>query len=558
MGSTVRKLLANLPSALASTASLFGARARLLGTVASAVMLGLSLPGMGLWPLAWVALVPWLVATANARTGREALLLGWLCGGLVQLMSQSWLLDVAVRFSGLDAATCSVFACLWYALHGLRFAVCGWCVYALGGRAANPLPLALVAPLAMASCEVGIPELLPWNLGVSLVHVTELAQLAEWAGPVGLTMVLCVANGALSDLARAPKLRLRSPAFAAVALASAWWWGHSRLVQVDTAMATAPSLNVGVVEPNIQPGTKGDAHADVARDRLAHLQETSRQLSAAGAELLLWTETVYPYSLPAALENDFPQAQPARIRRGFDTPLVFGASTNANGRTRNSAFLLDTDGAIGGRYDKNVLVPFGERVPLEDVFPVLRRFRLAAAGHFVPGSEVAAFELELPGAIESVRLAPLICIEDAVPSMGRRLASLRPHLLLSLSNDAWFAGTVEPEQHLALSILRSVETRASMVRAVNGGISSFVDPAGRVLTASVLKPSAARPDAVGLLAQVPLLEGGGTFYALHGDLIAWLCFACLIAALLQRALVEGVARNTKPGGLLPGFVRTKL
>ena len=53
--------------------------------------------------------------------------------------------------------------------------------------------------------------------------------------------------------------------------------------------------------------------------------------------------------------------------------------------------------------------------------------------------------------------------------------------LVNISNDGWFDGTEEHEQHLAICRFRAIETRRSVVRAVNMGISAVIDPDGRVI-----------------------------------------------------------------------------
>jgi apolipoprotein N-acyltransferase len=57
----------------------------------------------------------------------------------------------------------------------------------------------------------------------------------------------------------------------------------------------------------------------------------------------------------------------------------------------------------------------------------------------------------------------------------------RPHLIVSLANDAWFGDSQEPWLHDAVARLRAVEHRRYLVRATNSGVSSVVDPVGRVV-----------------------------------------------------------------------------
>ena len=84
------------------------------------------------------------------------------------------------------------------------------------------------------------------------------------------------------------------------------------------------------------------------------------------------------------------------------------------------------------------------------------------------------------------RIAPLICFEDTVPNLVRRMAAQRDSegngcdVLVNLTNDAWFHGSSQLDQHLITAAFRCVETRMPMVRCVNGGISAFIDGNGQI------------------------------------------------------------------------------
>ena len=83
-------------------------------------------------------------------------------------------------------------------------------------------------------------------------------------------------------------------------------------------------------------------------------------------------------------------------------------------------------------------------------------------------------------------IAPLICFEDTVPHLVRRMAAQTDEqgrgcdVLVNLTNDAWFRGSSELDQHLITAAFRCVETRTPMVRCVNGGISGFIDGNGQI------------------------------------------------------------------------------
>jgi len=188
-------------------------------------------------------------------------------------------------------------------------------------------------------------------------------------------------------------------------------------------------------------------------------------------------------------------------------------------RYYNSAYLIAPDGAVHGRYDKVHLVPFGEYVPLKRWLPFLGKL-VAQVGDFTRGRI---------GATVSVKEAPmgvLICYESIFPYISRAAVLNGAELLVNITNDAWYGRSSAPYQHFSLAVFRAVENRRGLVRAANTGISGFIDPVGRVLTATELfeDDTAVRP--------LPLIRQT-TIYSRHGDLFAKACL--LIAALFTMA-----------------------
>jgi apolipoprotein N-acyltransferase len=141
----------------------------------------------------------------------------------------------------------------------------------------------------------------------------------------------------------------------------------------------------------------------------------------------------------------------------------------------NSALLTDQGGKVVGRFDKQLLLAFGEYLPFGETFPILYEWS-PHTGHFQPGSSFKPLKL---GEHE---IAVVICYEDVLPSFVNRVMSEgEPELIANLTNDAWFGDSTEPWIHLALAKLRAVEHRKFFVRSTNSGVSAFMDPVGRVM-----------------------------------------------------------------------------
>ena len=207
----------------------------------------------------------------------------------------------------------------------------------------------------------------------------------------------------------------------------------------------------------------------------------------------------------------------------------------------NAAVLLGPDGQFLASYDKMHLVPFGEYVPLKSSW--LQAFTPYKADYScTPGTRWTVFEV--PAAAQpgrTFKFGVLICYEDGDPYLARQYnpwsgRGLDVDFLVNISNDGWFTGTEEHEQHLAICRFRAIEARRSVVRSVNTGISAIIDPDGKVVMLPDLSDwSKGKATTAVVRGEVPI-ETRSTVYAALGDWVPTLCWAAITAGLVAERL----------------------
>jgi apolipoprotein N-acyltransferase len=489
-------------------------------------MVFLACADFDIWPLAWLAMLPALVAIEAASTLRRAALLGWLTGLVLHVGGFYWLTGMLIRFGHLPRPVALLGLLLLCGYQALVLLLFARAVRQIRRRSAArlgaPLPMVLVAPLAMVTFEFLVPFLFPCPIAITQAWQTPVIQIAELTGPLGVTALLVMVSGAAYDALTATtrRRRLLPLAGAAAVMAAVLVFGNVRIGQIAERRAAAPAIEVGVVQGNIPFDEKGLKRPDLAAGQLRGLQKVSAELEEDGADLILWSESSYPYAIARSRTRDYPEGNPRRLHDGFSAPLVLGAITRPDDPAispYNSALFVDRDGTFRGRFDKIFLLLFGEYVPFHDLLEgILPR----NAGHFSRGEKISTFPFIHEGV--TYRLGPMICYEDILPEFGRELAALHPHLLINLTNDAWYGDTSEPWQHLALSVFRAVEARADLVRSVNTGVSAFIDATGRVAAKSyAVDPHETPTPMTGHISRVALMESGHTFYARFGDVFSW-------------------------------------
>ncbi len=495
------------PEALAVTPSLPGAWA-----AAAAVLCGifyfLAFPGIDLWPLGFVALIPLRLALVG-QTPRRAFWLGWLSGLVMISLGFYWMVDMMKQFSGFSAPICMLLLLIVNAFEAGRMGLFAW-LYARGTQRFSG---GLVWLSALVTSELIFPVLFFWSFGAVLHNVPVFTQVAELGGVFAVTLVVASANFGLSEflvarIERRPvSLRAALPYLLVPVVAGLY--GLVRMHQVDQRVAAAPKAQIGLVQANMSLLGKRSRHDE---GMLRHLRATRELTAKQHLDLVIWSETSV---MGAMLEENAASTVPRAFAARLHVPLLFGAvlvkpvSDAREYAFFNSALVTDAQGEVHGRYDKQELVPFSEHMPLGRELPSLYEIS-PNSGKFEPG------ELNDPLPLGEHRIATLICNDDVVPALANRVTrDTNTDLLANLTNDAWFGDTTEPWIHLALAKFRAVEHRRFFIRSTNSGVSAFIDPVGRVLAnTETFKEQT-------LVHQIAWLKGRTVYEAL-GDYPYWI------------------------------------
>jgi apolipoprotein N-acyltransferase len=358
----------------------------------------------------------------------------------------------------------------------------------------------------------------------SQLEMPVLLQVGDITGPYGLSFVMLWASTAFLLASQRP--RRLYPLVAAVAAAVVVvGYGIYRQPQVQAAIDAAPTVRVGLIQGNVGIREKGNAaFFDINVEKYRALSRAVQD----EVDVLIWPESVAHTWVPTDAGYLTEGEHPFLDLRKY---LIYGGlAYSDDGRGTqgrfNSAFLVDARGKIYDRYDKQVLLPFGEYLPGAHLFPWLMELS-PQTGEFTPGEELNT--LDVPGRL---KIAPLICYEDVPAGIARAMTQRGAQALLTIFNDAWFGNSMAPYQHEAIALWRAVENRRYFVRVGNAGATGTIDPLGRVGDRLGLFT------AESLTAEIrPLnLE---TFYTRYGDVFGWMV---VIVATLWAIMNRWTAR----------------
>jgi apolipoprotein N-acyltransferase len=551
--------------------------------------------------LGWFALAPFLVLIRSQARPRFVYMCALLCGlafyvPVLQWMSvadkamvPAWLalsiycalyfvaaLFLVRRLERTRLPLIISFSLVWIALEYLRcFALSGFPWYLLAHTQHDLLEMIQITDIGgvflvslvvgavnafLFDCAYQFPEIRRW------FNQTELEPYRYYA-----SLEICN-RGVLAEWLFRRNLILEGSALVLV-LISTYSYGTYRLGQ--SHFGAGPT--VCLLQSNLDQRLRESNSAGSAQKAVHHFAQLCMRASFnhhPRPDLLVWPETSFPkpwYHVsaqipPNQVPTDWRDAE-IEIRaslkdlagRYTKIPHLLGMNAyylHESGRPLryNSAVLLNADGQVDGKFDKVHRVPFGEFVPLQNWLPFLV-WLTPYEGDFgiQAGEKLTRFPLG------KYHFGVLICYEDTDPFMARRyLESSNDEppvdFLVNMSNDGWFAGSSEHEEHLAVCRFRAIECRRAMVRAVNMGISAVIDGNGRVLKPTPVEGTSPPVWVVseemlripelplsqwhdfkqkeGILKATVPIDSRFSFYAASGD---WLPIACWVVLLAGAA-----------------------
>lgn len=540
-----------------------------LPSIASSILLWAAFAPLALGWLGWFAPIGWLLVIQRAQALKWSdYKLLWFSGCLFWLPT---LQGIRLAFWPLTFGwlALSLYLAVYIPLFVLvsRVLIVRW-----------RFPIVIAAPTSWVGFEL-VRGYFVTGFSANLLAHTQInypvvIQLADQLGGYGISfLVMMVAVGILHGLQRwrktSPQATAWQPMLATVALLLALSYGIARLRETDgLAAARQPLLKVALIQENAPSVFESNPQ----RARLAwskYLDATRSARQEFGAlDLVIWPESTFSSPDPLILNDsrgELPQefvlekrtlddfrtlisdyAQVFTNKSAYVLMAASGVSpadaspasnlkyphllvgcntmvfTNERSRSYNSAVLIGPNNRIVDRYDKVHLVMFGEYIPLGPLLSFIERvFNFSGAN---AGTDAKCFE------VDGVRLVPCICFESVLPHFiswqmqTLKQQSLSPDILVNITNDSWFRGSSILDHHLACAILATIEHRRPMLVAANGGLSAWIDGAGRVQAVSPrLKKH--------LILATPYRDNRWGLFQVLGDAPAWLAASLCVAAL---------------------------
>lgn len=373
----------------------------------------------------------------------------------------------------------------------------------------------------------------PWlSLGNGLANWVKIIQWYEFSGVLGGSLWILVSNIFILLLIRSvsDKTAIQSAKLAICIifiLLLPIYWSISRY---SNYKESGSALNVVVLQPNINPYTEKFSGIS-PEEQVEKLISLTRSVDIDSTAIFVAPETALPEMWEDSLSDQHPtmlsisqifsknpgvsMVAGAMTKRRFrnDEPLSSTARKSDDGNyyfdVYNSALLINQTSTIQYCH-KSILVSGVEMMPFQKYLSFLSKHLLQIGG--VSGSLGAAEQPTVFTVNESVKVGPVICFESAFGEHCGKLVKLGASVLIVITNDGWWKDSPGSWQHFSYSRIRAIETRRSVARSANTGISGFINQRGDILKKTSLNTSSALQASIHLNTTL-------TFYSKHGDWI---------------------------------------
>lgn len=514
---------------------------RTLAIILSGLMVAALVPPFSFAMLAWICLIPLLIALWTLKgkhRAKKGFLIGYLAGAIAFGIQVSWLSTV----SWLGPIVLASYLALFFGAFGAFAATLGNPWNRAEEVSESPFRCLFTA-FTHATVWAGLEWLRGWlftgfgwnGLGVAFHETLVISQAADLLGVTGLSLMLvffqCVLVQVAYRLKKTAIDGVRRPRwdFAATALGVGLLIAYgllriagesgkesiplkSLLIQLNiphegaTVLWPAEQVHMGYEDETLG-ALEAIAKADEEKLKAAIGKSDEGEIELSTPDWVLWPETALTGRIIRTDSGEWGSWREnidtiGRVREGGAFDLIYGVVEiegearedglyqKENAKIYNSIAIQNAAGDLD-TYRKRHLVIFGETIPFVESIPLLKKIYEQQAGAEYNGSFTAGPSLDpLPYKLKGkdIGIIPAVCFEDTVPRLTRKFVRSGPQIIVNLTNDGWFKESPAAAQHFANARFRAIELRRPMLRCANTGVSAAIDTIGSTAHPKTGKP----------------------------------------------------------------------
>lgn len=415
-------------------------------------------------PAAVIALVGLFTLWSQALNRFEGFKLG-LWFGLGQFgFGVSWLISSMYFYAEVPLPLAVLATFMFVLFLSLYVGFAGWVAQYFADKEKPFLTGLVVFPLVWVSFEWlrgtlfgGFPFL---QMGASHLD-TWLQSYAPIFGVLGVSWAVALTAAALFMVIN------HKAWISASSLLALIWLSGSGLQKIDWVEPVGLTARVALVQGNIPQEEKWKSSAFIP-NLTTYVNHTKQHMDA---DIIVWPETAVPayYDVveKGALRSFISDA------KLLETDILMGVITRNADKTEYFNAIVNAHNPEQ-TYQKAHLVPFSEFFPFATILSALSELFNIPFSEFTAGSKH-----QEPMQLGKFKVGLSVCYEMA---FGQELAAnlQDSQFLITISNDAWFAHTLEPAQQLQDARMRALELGREIARSTSTGFTAILDVKGQI------------------------------------------------------------------------------
>ncbi len=374
----------------------------------------------------------------------------------------------------------------------------------------------------------------PWlTLGNAFAGIPSVVQWYEFTGHLGGSIWVLLINIFIWKYYNNPSIKKVTIRLIPIASIIVIPLIFSIIFSFNYSSVTPREYHTIIVQPNIDPYNEkfGELTASEQLDKMLTLAATKIQKET---KLVMFPETALTDNIEDGKieENE----NILKLRKFIDsfpqTSILIGGNVfhvYQNGEVQQPTARKDPGGTVYDIYNtaiylekdkkaelyfKSKLVPGVEKMPYPQFFKFLEKYAIDEGG--ISGSLGVQVEREVFNVQDKFKIAPVICYESVFGEYVTEYVKKGANVICIITNDGWWGNTPGYRQHFNYARLRAIETRRTILRSANTGISGVIDEKGKSSDMTKWWEPA-------VVSATFTPTSKTTFYVQHGDYLGLAC-----------------------------------
>ena len=243
----------------------------------------------------------------------------------------------------------------------------------------------------------------------------------------------------------------------------------------------------------------------INKNNSTKLENIIELLRNSDSEILIFAENNYPF----IIDNINLEVIQKNIKNK-QTVIIGGTRIDKNYYFNT---LLNINKYQINYFDKKILVPFGEFLPLRNYFKKIEL--ISGPNDYTPGIIDRLINVQ-----NKISYIPVICYEIIFYWKILDKLNYNANFIVNITNDIWFGKFLGPYQHLYITKIRAAEFNKPIIRVSNNGISAIIDKNGKIIKSTQLNQ-------VQVLKYKLKLENNKNYFKIHKYLKIYFFIICI-------------------------------